>query len=234
MDLVLQGARRRLSAGEGEPAPRARMAGMGGRQAAEGQGARSGRHQPRHQRGRASRAGGASASCAWRSWSAARTSSPSTDCGFAQRPFYRRVHPTISGRSCRRWPRGRGSPRKRFSWKELEVDFRLAAGDDVGERSGAAAGVGPAERAVPGVQVQVRIPRGADAGHVGGRRRPQSGPELRVLHVAGARKERLGAPQERAAAYLVQLGAVAAPAPRCRRCAGDRPGARRRACIRRL
>ncbi len=32
-----------------------------------------------------------------------------TDCGFAQGPFHRRVHPSSCGRSWRRWSRARGS-----------------------------------------------------------------------------------------------------------------------------
>ena len=76
MDLILRVRAGAYRAGDGQSAPRARMAGLAGRQAAERRGADSGRHQPCHQRGRASGTGGASASCGSPSSSAARTSSP--------------------------------------------------------------------------------------------------------------------------------------------------------------
>ena len=53
VDLILAGARRRLCAGRRKSAPRARMAGVAGREAARGPGADPGRHQPRDQHRRA-------------------------------------------------------------------------------------------------------------------------------------------------------------------------------------
>ena len=53
------------------------------------------RHRAHHQRCRASKACGRTPGARSPSWSAASVSSASTDCGFAQGVFYRRVHPSI-------------------------------------------------------------------------------------------------------------------------------------------
>ena len=71
------------------------MASVEGREAAEGPRAHSGRHQPCDQRRRASRADRASASCACANCVGRENVIASTDCGFAQGPFMRRVHPSI-------------------------------------------------------------------------------------------------------------------------------------------
>ena len=55
-DLVL-GVRRRVRHRDGQPPPRARVAGVGGPRSARGQGAHPRRHQPRHERRRAPGAG---------------------------------------------------------------------------------------------------------------------------------------------------------------------------------
>ena len=111
IDLVLSVQRPLLPDGAGEPAPRARVAALGGREAARGQGARPGvvthhTNVVEHPQlvadrlvrlaklvGRENVMGG-------------------TDCGFAQGAFLQRVHPTSSGRSSRRSPRARGSRRR--------------------------------------------------------------------------------------------------------------------------
>ncbi len=67
------GARRRLCDRGRQSAPRARVEGLAGREAAGGQGADPGRHQPRHQRGGASRAGRRAHRAATPSSSGART-----------------------------------------------------------------------------------------------------------------------------------------------------------------
>ena len=77
-----------------QSAPRARMEGVGGREAAPRQGADPRRHQPRHQHRRASRAG-VRAHRAVARLVGRENVIAGTDCGFAQSPMYRRVHPSI-------------------------------------------------------------------------------------------------------------------------------------------
>ncbi len=89
-----QGERRRLCDRGRQSAPRARMEGVARRQAGAGQGADPRRHQPRHQYRRASRAGGRAHRAAGRLVGRENVIA-GTDCGFAQGPFHRRVHPSI-------------------------------------------------------------------------------------------------------------------------------------------
>ena len=85
------GQRRPLQRRAGQPAPRARVDGVAEREAAAGQEAHSGRHQPRHQYRRASGAGGAAPGAA-RQIVGRDNVLAGTDCGFAQSPFAQRVH----------------------------------------------------------------------------------------------------------------------------------------------
>ena len=83
IDLVLEGERRLLPDRDGEPAPRARVAAVGGRQAARGEGARPRRRHAPHERRRASRSSSPTGSCgsptssaATASWAAPTAASP--------------------------------------------------------------------------------------------------------------------------------------------------------------
>ena len=89
------GARRQLPLRGRQPAPRARVARLGGRRPARGQDDRPRRDQPRHERRRAPRARRRAARRVSRRSSDRRTSSAGTDCGFAQGPYIQRVHPSI-------------------------------------------------------------------------------------------------------------------------------------------
>src|SRR6185312_2572244 len=64
---------------------------------------------------------------------------------------------------------------------EPEVDLGSLPRDDIRKRPAAPAGERPAERAVAGVEEEVRIARAADQRNVRGRRGAQPGPEARVL-----------------------------------------------------
>src|SRR2546429_4854147 len=92
---------------------------------------------------------------------------------------------------------------------EGKIDLRLAAAHDVGDRAAAAASMRPAERAMPGVEIQVCITRRANVGHVRRRRRPQPGPELRALRISGPGEQLEGTAQDGPAAHFVQLRVVA-------------------------
>src|SRR5438445_11299393 len=85
---------------------------------------------------------------------------------------------------------------------EGKIDLGLAATHDIGDRPAAAAGVRPAERAVPGVEIQVRIERRADARHVRRGRRAQPRPALRARSVAGGGEELERAPENLLAAHV--------------------------------
>src|ERR1700760_4957181 len=85
---------------------------------------------------------------------------------------------------------------------------RPPAGDDVGEHVGGTAGMGPAERAVSRVQIEVLELALADIGHVGGRGRPQPGPELRLGRIGDVGKDLERAPHQRSAARRVEAEIV--------------------------
>ncbi len=59
------------------------------------------------------------------------------------------------------------------------ADRRLAAGDEVRHQRAGAAGHGPAEGAMPGVEEQLGVGRGADDRRRVGGHRPQAGPRTR-------------------------------------------------------
>lgn len=68
------------------------------------------------------------------------------------------------------------------------ADGRLAARDQIGQQLCAAAGHGPAQRAVTGVQVQVLQRGGAHQRRTDGRHRAQAGPEQSPLQIATRKK----------------------------------------------
>src|SRR5260370_35736812 len=92
---------------------------------------------------------------------------------------------------------------------EGKIDLGPAATHDIGDRPAAAAGVRPAERAVAGVEIQIRIARRADVRHVRRGRGAQPRPELRARRVAGRGEELERAPENRPAAHFVQLDVIA-------------------------
>ena len=106
-----QGARRRLRDRGRQSAPRARMEGVGEREAAGRQGAHPRRHQPRDQHRRASRAGGRAHRAARASSSAARTSSPAPIAASRKARSTAACIPRSCGRSSKRSPQARGSRR---------------------------------------------------------------------------------------------------------------------------
>ena len=69
------------------------------------------------------------------------------------------------------------------------ADRGLAAGDEVGDERAGAAGHGPPQGAVAGVEEELGEGRGADDRGGVRRHRAQAGPELRRLHVAAAGEE---------------------------------------------
>ena len=94
VDLILKVKRRRLCRSRA-PIRATSTNGRSGRtRSCRGPGADSRRHQPRHQCRRASRAG-RRAHRALRQLVGRENVIAGTDCGFAQGPFYRRVHPSI-------------------------------------------------------------------------------------------------------------------------------------------
>ena len=118
-----QGHRRSDPQGEGrglrdrrrQSAPRARMEGLERRQAGAGAGADPGRHQPRHQCGRASRTGGRAHCSPGAKSSAARTSSPAPIAALRRGRSTAASIPRSCGPSWKRWPKVRGL-RARNSW----------------------------------------------------------------------------------------------------------------------
>src|SRR6185312_14440809 len=90
-----------------------------------------------------------------------------------------------------------------------EVDLGSPPRDDIRKRPPRPASHGPAQRAVAGVEVQVRIARGTDERDVGGRGGTQPGPEGGVVVVGGAGEDLARAPRERLAAHGIQLRRVA-------------------------
>src|SRR5262245_34471409 len=98
--------------------------------------------------------------------------------------------------------------RARRQAEKAEVGRRLSAADDVGDRSARTAGHGPAERAMTGVEKEIRITRAADERNVGRGRGPQAGPELGALGPPGAWKKLERAVNDRPAADLVDRGVV--------------------------
>ena len=79
------------------------------------------------------------------------------------------------------------------------ADLGPLAGHDVGDQLARAAGHGPAQGAVAGVEEQVRVARGADDRGAVGRHRAQAGPEARARQVAA---------REQVAHHLLERGAA--------------------------
>ena len=108
VDLMLQVNAGALSIRGRQSAPRARMDGVGEREAAGRQDADPRLRQPCHQYRRASRTGGA-ALMRLAKLVGRENVMAGTDCGFAQSPFAKRVHDRSCGRSCARFAKARGS-----------------------------------------------------------------------------------------------------------------------------
>src|ERR1700682_6327859 len=84
----------------------------------------------------------------------------------------------------------------------------LPAVDDVRQCARGAAGVRPAERAMTSIEIEIRVTRAADERDVARRCRPQSGPEPRAGRISGAGEKLFDPLDDRAAARLVEIGAV--------------------------
>src|SRR5258708_21496401 len=109
-----------------------------------------------------------------------------------------------------------------FSFEKLKCPSGRPAGDEIGEPRAGAAGEGPAERAVAGIQEKVPESRPADDRHIARRGGAQPGPAVRRLDSPQARKQLPDALRDRVAARRIDFGVIAR---QLRRARGAQPSA---------